>query len=165
MHTLPKEDNASASPTGTRPPCSSLLLPWSNASHKCLSHWDSATMFQLAPPMEQCFAQVSLPLGLGHHVSACSSHGATLRTSDSPTGTQPLSCSLLPWSNASRKCLSHWDSAIMFQLALPIEKRFAQVPSPTGTRPTSCSSLLPWRNASRNNLSQLPCKARTSHTM
>ncbi|KAL2491492.1 hypothetical protein Adt_27120 [Abeliophyllum distichum] len=41
---------ASASPTGTLPPCS-LLLPWSNASLKCLSHWDSATL-QPVPPME-----------------------------------------------------------------------------------------------------------------
>ncbi|KAL2504483.1 hypothetical protein Adt_20104 [Abeliophyllum distichum] len=58
---------ARASPTETRPPCS-LLLPWSNASCKSLSHEDSATL-QLALPMEQHFVQEPLPLGLGHLVS------------------------------------------------------------------------------------------------
>ncbi|KAL2485128.1 hypothetical protein Adt_29884 [Abeliophyllum distichum] len=101
---------ARASPTGTRPPCS-LPLPWSNASHKSLSHWDSATL-QLAPPMEQRFTQEPLPLGLSY-LAACSSHGAMLCATACLTGTRPP-CSLpLPWSNTSRKSLSHWDSATL----------------------------------------------------
>ncbi|KAL2504876.1 hypothetical protein Adt_20497 [Abeliophyllum distichum] len=52
-----------ASPTRTRPPCS-LLLPWSTALLKGLSHWDSATL-QLAPPIEHSFVQVSPILELG----------------------------------------------------------------------------------------------------
>ncbi|KAL2486858.1 Uncharacterized protein Adt_31614 [Abeliophyllum distichum] len=96
--------SARTSPTGTRPHCSLLLL-WSNASLKCLSHWDSATL-QLAPPMEQRFTQGPLPLGLGL-IAACSSHGATLRSSASPTGTRLLCSLLLPWSDNSRNCLSH----------------------------------------------------------
>ncbi|KAL2476060.1 hypothetical protein Adt_36796 [Abeliophyllum distichum] len=66
-----------ASPIGTRSP-SNLLLPWSNASYKGLSHLDSAT-FQLAPPMEQRFAQGPLPLGLSH-LAACSLYRATLHS-------------------------------------------------------------------------------------
>ncbi|KAL2485116.1 hypothetical protein Adt_29872 [Abeliophyllum distichum] len=98
-----------------------------------LSHWDSATLqlaphmeqrfaqeplpldsaiLQLAPHMEQRFTQEPLPLGLGH-LAACSSHGATLRARASTTGTR-LPCSLLfTWSNASGKSLSHWDSATL----------------------------------------------------
>ncbi|KAL2466096.1 hypothetical protein Adt_41947 [Abeliophyllum distichum] len=182
----------SASSAGTRPHCS-LLLSWSNASCKCLSHWDWTTL-QLAPPIEQCFTQVPLPLDsvtlqltlsmeqrfaqvpfpLGlDHLAACSSNGATLRASASRTGTRPHCSLLLPWSNTLRKCLSHWDSATL-QLALPMEQRFAQVPlplgldyiaacssygaklhasaSPTGTRPP-CSLLLPWSKASCKCLS------------
>ncbi|KAL2485117.1 hypothetical protein Adt_29873 [Abeliophyllum distichum] len=159
-----------ASPTGTRPPYS-LPLPWSNALRKNLSHWDSTTL-QLAPHMEQRFAQEPLPLGLGH-LEACSSHRIILRARASPTETRPP-CSLpLPWSNASRKSLSHWDSATL-QLAPPIEQRFAQEPlplglghlaacsshratlrtraSPTRTQPP-CSLLLTWSNTSRKGLS------------
>ncbi|KAL2461757.1 hypothetical protein Adt_45177 [Abeliophyllum distichum] len=79
---------ARASPTRTWPPCS-LLLPWNNASRKSVSHWDSATL-QLAPPIEQRFAQEPVPLGLGH-LAACPSHGSTLHARAFPTGTRPLS--------------------------------------------------------------------------
>ncbi|KAL2491491.1 hypothetical protein Adt_27119 [Abeliophyllum distichum] len=156
---------ASASLTGTRPPCR-LLFSWSNASLKCLSHWDSATL-QLAPPIEQCFAQVPLPLELDQ-LAACFSHGVTLHASASPTETR-LPCSLLLlWGNASRKCLSHWDSATL-QPIPPMDQNFAQVPlpleldhlttcfshgvtlrsstSPTMTQPP-CSLVLQWINAS-----------------
>ncbi|KAL2474248.1 hypothetical protein Adt_34984 [Abeliophyllum distichum] len=97
-----------ASPTGTRPSCS-LLLRWNNASLKGLSHWDSATL-QLAPLMEQRFAQEPLPLGLSHP-TARSSYGSTLRSKASPTRTRPPYSSLLLWSNTSLTGLSHWDSA------------------------------------------------------
>ncbi|KAL2461801.1 hypothetical protein Adt_45221 [Abeliophyllum distichum] len=159
-----------ASPTGTWPPCS-LPLTWSNASRNSLSHWDSTTL-QLAPHMEQRFAQEPLPLGLGH-LAACPYHGSTLRVRASPTGTRPP-CSLpLTWSNASCKSLSHWDSATL-QFAPHMEQRFTQEPlplgldhleafsshgstlraraSPTGTRPPS-SLPLPWSNASSKSLS------------
>ncbi|KAL2461382.1 hypothetical protein Adt_44802 [Abeliophyllum distichum] len=101
---------ARASPTGTQPPFSSLF-PWINTSCKSLSHWDSAT-FQLAPPMEQLFAQGPLVLGLGH-LAACASHGETLRTRASPTGTRPPCSLLFPWSKASLNRLSHWDLATL----------------------------------------------------
>ncbi|KAL2504467.1 hypothetical protein Adt_20088 [Abeliophyllum distichum] len=113
-----------ASPTGTRPPCS-LLLTWSNASHKSLSHWDSTTL-QLAPPTEQRLAQDPLPLGLGH-LATCSSHGATLRARSPPTGTRPPCNLFIARSNASRKSPSHWYSATL-QLAPHIEQRFTQEP-------------------------------------
>ncbi|KAL2511762.1 hypothetical protein Adt_17362 [Abeliophyllum distichum] len=96
-----------ASPTGTRP-CSSLLFPWSTASLKGLSHCDSATL-QLALPIEHSFAQGPLPLRIGH-LAACSSHGAQLRSRASPTGTRTLCSLLIPWSTASLKSLSHWNS-------------------------------------------------------
>ncbi|KAL2504438.1 hypothetical protein Adt_20059 [Abeliophyllum distichum] len=80
--------------------------------------------------MKHSFAQVPLPLRLGHFV-ACFSHGAQLRSSTSPTGTQQPCSLLLTWSTASLKCLSHWDSAIL-QLAPPMEHSFAQVPLPLG---------------------------------
>ncbi|KAL2470511.1 hypothetical protein Adt_38647 [Abeliophyllum distichum] len=76
--------------------------------------------------MEQRFAQGPFPLGLGH-LTTCSSHGATLRTSASPTGTWPPCNLLLPWSNVLHKYLSHWDLATL-QLIPPMEQRFAQVP-------------------------------------
>ncbi|KAL2541036.1 hypothetical protein Adt_02014 [Abeliophyllum distichum] len=63
----------STSPTGSRAPCSLLL-------------------------MEQRFAQVPLPLRLGQ-LTICSSHEATLRTSASPTGTRAPCSSLLPYWN------------------------------------------------------------------
>ncbi|KAL2475732.1 hypothetical protein Adt_36468 [Abeliophyllum distichum] len=86
MHALHKEYifDSRASPTGIPLPCS-MLLRWSNASLKGLSHWDSATL-QPAPPMEQRLAQGPLPLGFGH-LAACSSYGATLGSRASPTTT------------------------------------------------------------------------------
>ncbi|KAL2461383.1 hypothetical protein Adt_44803 [Abeliophyllum distichum] len=58
-------------------------------------------------PKEEIFAQEPLLLGLGY-LMACSSHGAALRTRDSPTGTRPPPCSsLLPWSNSFCRSLSY----------------------------------------------------------
>ncbi|KAL2491501.1 hypothetical protein Adt_27129 [Abeliophyllum distichum] len=76
--------------------------------------------------MEQRFTQVPLLLGVGH-LAAYFSHGATLRASASLTGTWPPCRLFFSWSNASRKRLSHWDSANL-QLAPPMEQRFTQVP-------------------------------------
>ncbi|KAL2492135.1 hypothetical protein Adt_27763 [Abeliophyllum distichum] len=90
-----------------------------------LSHWDSTTL-QLAPPMEQRFAQVPHPLGLDRF-TVYSSHGAMHRSSASPTGTRPPYSLLLPWSNAVCKCLSYWDLATL-QFAPPMEQRSAQWP-------------------------------------
>ncbi|KAL2485778.1 hypothetical protein Adt_30534 [Abeliophyllum distichum] len=74
--------------------------------------------------MEHSFAQVPLPLRLGH-LAACSSHGAQLRSRASPTGIRPPCSRLLSWSTASLNGLSHWDSATL-QLAAPMEYSFAQ---------------------------------------
>ncbi|KAL2480593.1 hypothetical protein Adt_33559 [Abeliophyllum distichum] len=166
MHALPKEAQllghvaacsshgaqlrSRTSPTRTRPPCS-LLLPWSTASLKGLSH------------------------RLGH-VATCFSHGAQLRSRASPFMTRPLCSLLLPCSTASLKGLSHWDSATL-QLALPIEHSFAQGPlplrlghhvacsshraqlrlraSPTETQPPR-NLLLLWSTASLKGLSHIP---------
>ncbi|KAL2480242.1 hypothetical protein Adt_33208 [Abeliophyllum distichum] len=125
-----------------------------------------------ALPKEDSLVQEPLPLGLGHLV-ACSPHGATLRARASPTGTRPHCNLLLTLSNASRKHLSHWDSATL-QLAPHIEQCFVQAPlplglghiatcsfhgatlrtraSPTRTRP-HCNLLLPWGNALCKSLS------------
>ncbi|KAL2542783.1 hypothetical protein Adt_03761 [Abeliophyllum distichum] len=119
---------SSASPTRTRPPYS-LLLYWSTASLKYLSHWDSTTR-QLHPSKEHSFSQGSLPLGLDH-LATCSTHGARPRSSVSPTGIRPPSSCIIPRNTASLKGLSHWDSTTL-QLAPPKEHSLTQVPLPLG---------------------------------
>ncbi|KAL2505233.1 Uncharacterized protein Adt_20854 [Abeliophyllum distichum] len=139
MHALPKEDivGSRASPTGTRPPCR-LILQWSNASLKGLSHWDSATL-QHAPPMEQRLAQGPFPLGLDH-LAACFSDGTTLHSRASLTRTRPPYILLLLWSNAWLKGLFHWDSTTL-KLTHPMEQRFAHGPLPLGLgHLVACSS-------------------------
>ncbi|KAL2542803.1 hypothetical protein Adt_03781 [Abeliophyllum distichum] len=122
------QPRSSASPTRTRPPCS-LLLYWSTASLKYLSHWDSTTR-QLHPPKEHNFSQGPLPLGLDH-LAACSTNGAQPHSSASPIGTRPPGSCILPRNTASLKGLFHWDSATL-QLAPPMEHSLAQVPFSLG---------------------------------
>ncbi|KAL2517259.1 hypothetical protein Adt_13506 [Abeliophyllum distichum] len=139
MHALSKEHSFAQGPVplelGHLASCSSR---GAQLRSKGLFHWDSATL-QLAPPMEQSFAQTIL------EVAPSKEHSFAQRAS--PTGTRPPCSLLLPWSKASLKCLSHWDSATL-QFAPPVEHSLAQRASPTGTRPP-CSFLLPWSTASR----------------
>ncbi|KAL2497029.1 hypothetical protein Adt_22579 [Abeliophyllum distichum] len=121
---------ASASPTGTRQ--SLLFHSKEQASRKRLSHWDSA--IDLVPFKGTSLAQAPLPLGLGNH--SCSIQRNKPLASASPTGTRQ---SLLFHSKeqASRKRLSHWDSAIDL---VPFKgTSLAQAPLPLGLGNHSCS--------------------------
>ncbi|KAL2487117.1 hypothetical protein Adt_31873 [Abeliophyllum distichum] len=115
-----------SSPTGTRPPNSSLR-PRSTDSFKGLFHWDSGHLptcsaqgallrsrtspTRTRPPTNllaheaQLCSRVS-PLGLDH-LTAHSAQGAQLRSRASPTTTWPLSSLLCPRSTTSLKRLSH----------------------------------------------------------
>ncbi|KAL2492893.1 hypothetical protein Adt_28521 [Abeliophyllum distichum] len=126
MHALPKED-----------------IFAQKFSLKSLSHWDSATE-QLVPPKEHSFAQVPLPLGLGH-LPDCSSQGTQPRSRASPPGTRPLSSLFLPRNTASLKCLPPGTQP---PSSLFLLKNTASLKaSPTRTRPPS-SLFLPRNTAS-----------------
>ncbi|KAL2525131.1 hypothetical protein Adt_10185 [Abeliophyllum distichum] len=102
------ELRSSASPTGIRPPYS-WLLPWSTASLKDLSHWDSATL-RFAPSHGAELRSSASLTGIGR-LAAGFFYGTQLHSMASSTRTRPLCDLLFPWSTASPKGLSHWDSA------------------------------------------------------